>query len=193
MRVYPDLFILRHGETDWNAERRLQGRLDSPLTTRGLGQAKAQRDILARVLPKGAVALTSPAPRALRTAEIALRGLSVPIRQDARLVEVDLGAWQGRTLEEIADANPHVTDDQDPHLWKFTAPGGESLEAMTARCQAVLDDLTGPSVLITHGVTSRILRCLLLGRPVTELSALPGGQGVVHHLRDSHAQVLHTA
>ncbi|MBC6437445.1 MAG: histidine phosphatase family protein [Rhodobacteraceae bacterium] len=190
MDIAGDLFILRHGETRWNAEGRLQGHLDSPLTDRGVAQARAQRAILAPVLPGGSVARVSPSPRAMQTAEIALAGLDVPAAKDARLLEVDLGTWQGHTLDEIAAANPHVAENQDPHLWKFTAPGGESLEHMTARCRAVLEDITGPTVLVTHGVTSRLLRCLALGMSPTGLAALPGGQGVVHRLSAGVAQIL---
>ncbi len=188
MTDWPEIFVLRHGETEWNAAERLQGHLDSPLTARGVAQAEAQGRILARALPGPLPVVTSPSPRALRTAEIACSGQV--FTRDPRLMEIDLGEWAGRKLSEISDANPHVAGDEDPHLWKFTAPGGESLERMAARCRAVLDELNGPTVLVTHGVTSRILRCIVLGRSVQDLSDLPGGQGVVHHVAGGVAQVL---
>jgi probable phosphoglycerate mutase len=184
----PELFVLRHGETAWNVEGRLQGHLDSPLTPRGVAQAQAQRAILARVAPVQARVVSSPSPRARRTAGIACDGHAITL--DPRLMEIDLGAWTGKLVTEIVADHPHLQGDGDPHLWKFTAPRGERLDDMTARCQAVLDGLSGPTILFTHGLTSRVLRCLALGNPPRTLSDLPGGQGVVHHIRDGQAQIL---
>jgi len=187
MRV-PELWILRHGQTEWNVAGRLQGHLDSPLTKTGRAQAAAQGRILARLLPPDVTVISSPSPRALITGQIALPGHQ--IAQDPRLTEIGLGQWQGRSLADIQATYPEIAADPDPHLWKFRAPGGESLSAMEARLRGFLADLTGPAVLVTHGITSRLLRCLILGLPVTALSDVPGGQGVVHHLRGGVARVL---
>ncbi|WP_420398096.1 histidine phosphatase family protein [Nioella sp.] len=187
---FPELWVLRHGETEWNTEERLQGRLDSALTSTGLDQARVQGQILKSCLPGAARVISSDAPRALRTAEIALAGLPLSIETDSRLAEIDLGRWQGRTLEELRAVHPDIARATDPHLWKFSAPGGETLGQMAARVQAVLEGLTGPTVLVTHGVTSRLLRCIVLGLPITDLASVPGGQGVVHHIRDGKAQIL---
>lgn len=190
LRAVPELWVLRHGETEWNAEGRLQGHLDSPLTEKGRTQARTQAAILASCLPKRVSVLSSPSPRALRTAELALEGTGREIATDARLMEIALGAWQGRTIEEIRLGLGDCWGD-DPHMWKFGAPGGgETLEQMTGRITALLDELTGPAVLVTHGLTSRILRCLVLGLPPEALSSVPGGQGVVHHLKNGQATTL---
>ncbi len=189
MRDWPELWVLRHGETEWNAAGRLQGGRDSPLTALGLAQAKAQRSILQEVLPRGVAAWSSPAPRAMRTAEIALDGLVDDILAKPGLVEVALGAWQGRQIEEVFAEHPDLAAG-DPFLWKFSAPGGERLTEMVARVEAALARLDGPTVIVTHGITSRVLRCLVLGVPVEDMAILPGGQGVVHHVRDGHAEVL---
>ncbi len=188
MADLPELWILRHGETEWNASGRLQGRLDSPLTETGLRQAEAQGRILARDLPGAVRVISSPAPRALRTAEIALPGRSV--ETDARLEEIDLGRWQGRTIDELRAENAGIRAATDPHLWKFTAPGGETLGQMADRVTLVLRGLEGPTVLVTHGVTSRLLRCIVLGLAIIDLTAVPGGQGIVHHIRDGQARLL---
>ena len=184
----PELWILRHGQTEWNVAGRLQGLLDSPLTETGHAQAAAQGRILAGILPREVAVISSPSPRALTTGRIAMPGQE--ITQDPRLSEIDLGAWQGHSLSDILATHPEVEAETDPNLWKFHAPGGESLPEMEARVRSFLADLSGPSVLVTHGVTSRLMRCLILGLPVTALSGLPGGQGVVHHLRDGVARVL---
>lgn len=186
--MVPELWILRHGQTEWNVAGRLQGRLDSPLTDTGRAQAAGQGRILEGLVPAGAVLVSSPSPRARITAEIALPG--VPVVLDSRLAEIDLGQWQGQSLPDIMAMHPEIAAEPDPHLWKFNAPNGESLPEMEARVRSFLDDLTGPTVLVTHGVTSRLMRCLILGLPVTAMSRVPGGQGVVHHVAGGVARVL---
>ena len=186
---YPPLWILRHGQTEWNVEGRLQGSLDSSLTPLGVAQAKAQQAILKNVLPKGVRVISSPSSRAWRTAEIATEGLAQTITSDPDLREIGMGDWAGRLVAEVRAERPGIPAD-DVHMWKFTAPGGETLEEMTSRVARVLERVSGPTVMITHGVTSRLLRCLVLGRPALDLPDLPGGQGVVHYLADGRAHVL---
>lgn len=186
---WPELWILRHGQTVWNAEGRLQGHLDSPLTDRGQRQARAQGEILRRVLPAEVTVLSSPAGRSWQTAEIALAGLGLVPVAEPDLREVHLGRWQGRLVRALR-AERGLGPQDDPHLWKFGAPGGERLEAVTARLLRLRGRLEGPCVLFTHGLTSRVLRCLVLGRPLEELSRLPGGQGVVHHVTRGVARVI---
>lgn len=188
--VYPDLWILRHGQTEWNVQERLQGHLDSPLTAKGLDQARAQAVILRRVMPGIADVWCSPSGRAWHTGQIALEGHDAEIVAEPALREIGMGRWQGMTPAEVRAAHPALDTGQDPHLWKFDAPGGETLAGMTARVQGVLNRLERPTVLITHGVTSRLLRCLVLGLPPEALSTLPGGQGVVHRVSGGQAEVL---
>jgi broad specificity phosphatase PhoE len=83
-----------------------------------------------------------------------------------------------------------LTDGRDPFDWKFDAPGGETSPSSRRARRAVLAGLTGPTVIITHGLTSRVLRCIALGLPPEELGALPGGQGVVHAVENGAARVL---
>jgi glucosyl-3-phosphoglycerate phosphatase len=186
----PPLFVLRHGETVWNREGRLQGQLDSALTPLGRAQAERQGTILRRVLPEGAEAVSSDSGRAIATAAIALGGLGLEARPDPRLREIALGDWQGLTVAEVEAGWPELTAGRTPETWKFDAPGGEELAALAARVGDVLAGLTGPTVVITHGVTSRVLRCLALGRPLSDLTALPCGQGVVHRIEAGAAHLL---
>ena len=188
-RRLPELWLLRHGQTEWNAAGRLQGRLDSPLTETGVLQARAQGAILRRILPAGVTVLSSTADRAWRTAQIATEGLGLTVLPDPDLQEIDLGDWSGRQIKDLRAELPDLAAD-DPHLWKFDAPGGEGMAAMTARLERVLARLDGPTVLFTHGVTSRVLRCLALGRPASDLALMPGGQGMVYHLRDGVARTI---
>jgi broad specificity phosphatase PhoE len=188
--TFPPIYVLRHGETEWNREDRLQGHLDSPLTALGRGQAADQNAILRRHLPEGATAISSDSGRSVETARRALEGLNLPLRYDPRLREVALGDWQGLTIAEVERGWGFLTDGRDPFAWKFDAPGGENLAVFAARARAVLEGLTGPTVIFTHGMTSRVLRCIALGLPPEELGALPGGQGVVHAVENGAARVL---
>lgn len=181
----PELLILRHGETAWNREGRLQGRFDSPLTPRGRAQAAAQNRQLHAAGATGLSWLVSPQRRAQETARIAATGLSARIVTDARLREIGIGDWAGARRRALAAAHPHLFDPAAPLAWYDHAPGGEGLEALAVRLSDVLDDLRGqpgPVVIVTHGITSRVLRCLAAGRPVAEFGQVDGGQGVIHRV-----------
>ena len=180
---YPELFILRHGQTEWNSVGRMQGHLDSPLTKKGRAQAALQRDLLSRItLPEEASFWVSPQPRARTTAEIALQDLCDEPQVDPRLREIHLGQWDGLTGVDIDEEAPGVRD-LGMMAWMDHAPGGEHLEGLRARVTSWLDELAGPAVVVTHGITSRMMRGIVLGLTVPEMEALPGGQGVIYHLR----------
>jgi probable phosphoglycerate mutase len=191
----PELYLLRHGQSEWNAARRHQGQLDGRLTALGREQAHAMGDLLAREIgdPFRFTALASPLQRAWQTAEIALAPLGLAARSDARLTEVHFGAWQGLTDPEIFERHPwaEAPRTDDPFMWNFmAAPGGETLPQMSDRLQAVLDDLAGPAILVAHGMALRVLRGLCLGLDSAGMRDLPGGQGVVWRLRDGVHEVL---
>ena len=180
---FPDLLVLRHGQTEWNAAGRHQGQLDSPLTPLGLAQARQQGEILARMNLKGWQAACSPLGRAVETAKIALADTGLVPRLDDRLREVHFGAWQGLTANEIAAKWPALgADRHDPFAWNFRSPGGERFEDMARRAQSFLDGLSQPTVVIAHGVFLRVLRGLWLGIGPDAMRDLDGGQGVVHQL-----------
>lgn len=186
----PPIYVLRHGETEWNRSDRMQGWGDSPLTELGRAQAQAQGRILRKALPERVDIRVSPSGRAMETARIALGNQALRAVEDPRLREVNVGDWVGRTPQDLACVHGFIRPDVDRHLWKFRAPGGETLDEMAERCRAVLRDLRGPSVLVTHGVTSRLLRCLALGLLPETLGDLPGGQGVVHVIEAGKARIL---
>ncbi|MEM9577157.1 MAG: histidine phosphatase family protein [Pseudomonadota bacterium] len=189
--TYPCLYILRHGETEWNAEHRVQGSLDSPLTERGRAQARMQHRILQSLDLTGFSALSSPQGRAFHTASIALAGLVDRIDTDARLREIAVGEWEGKTRDQILPGEQMDESADNAALMLYErAPNGEGFSRLRARCQSFLDDLTGPSVLVTHGITSRMLRLVLLDMDTCEIGALPGGQGVVFHLENGRQTKL---
>ncbi len=184
-RAYPELFILRHGQTEWNREKRAQGRLDSPLTELGRAQAKTQNMLLRQArLPAGTTFQSSPLGRARQTAEIAFDGLARTIGFDERLMEVSVGQCEGMLLSECARRWPDVFDTGIWGEWCFLAPGSEGFAAFSRRILSWLDDLNGPTVVMAHGMVSLVMRGLVLGLDMQDSLALPGGQGVVYHLKN---------
>lgn len=182
--MYPEVYVLRHGETLWNAEGRMQGALNSPLTPLGRKQAERQAEILSEIDLNRFAVLCSPQGRAFETAAIALARQVSNIQTDPRLREIEVGEWQGRVRSELAEPGEFVdTPDGALELYQ-RAPGGEGFAALEERCLDFLSSLQQPSVLITHGITSRMIRSSILGKGIDGLSEMPGGQGVVYHLMD---------
>lgn len=186
---YPEFLILRHGETVWNRQGRMQGGLDSPLTETGVAQAERQRGILSEFDLSGWRWFVSPQGRATHTARIASRDLTGTLRTDSRLREIGMGAWTGRMRNDLMAEAPHLFEG-DGLGWYDHAPDGEGLVALETRCRDFLADMPGPAVIITHGITSRVMRCLALGRPVEKFDQLTGGQGVVYHVRAGNSRLL---
>lgn len=184
----PDLVILRHGETEWNAARRWQGAFDSPLTARGVAQARAVGARLARlgIGPGTHRLLVSPQPRARRTALLAFGREG---EGDPRLREIGVGDWAGWTLDAIA-ADPRCPRGPDPLRLYEAAPGGEGTAALRGRCASLLASLDGPAILVTHGMTGRVLRLLARGLPMDRLPDLGDGQGTAFRIRAGREEAL---
>ena len=187
----PDLYILRHGETEWNRAGRWQGRQDSPLTERGLAQARAQGALLRDLALSSETTrlISSPQGRARRTAAIVaeVAGWTGPILEDDRLVEIDVGDWTGLTRDAMR-ASVDRPDGAGFLSLYARAPNGEAFADLWARCASFLFDQSGPAVVVTHGITSRFLRAVALGMEVDDAEDLPGGQGVIHRVvSGSHA------
>ncbi|SDZ37264.1 probable phosphoglycerate mutase [Jannaschia faecimaris] len=174
----PPLYILRHGETVWNRSGRLQGTLNSPLTALGQVQAARQGAILRRIVSLRCNVQISPQGRARQTA--ALAGLTGRMKEGLR--EIGLGDWEGRLISEL-EPPPGV-------LWKFTAPGGEDAASAEARVAHFLAELTGPTIVVTHGVTSILLRARTLGTPRSGWDAMDDPQGVVHWIENGRETLL---
>ena len=187
--MIPPLLVLRHGETEWNAAGRLQGHSDSPLTPLGVAQARQQKAILRGMGVDGWHWLSSPSGRARATADLASEGFGIDIAEDARLMEIGMGRWTGASRAEIQAECPQAFE-QDDLSYYDAAPEGEGLTALALRCEDLLRDLNAPTILVTHGITSRTLRCLALGIDPDRLAELPGGQGIVHHVEAKKMRVL---
>jgi broad specificity phosphatase PhoE len=180
------LYIIRHGETVWNAEQRMQGRLDSPLNDRGREQARQHAQTLARM---GGVdfILSSPSGRTRETTSILNQWLDVPSDFDEALMERDCGLWSGFTIDEIAEAYPEEWAARDVDPFFHRPPDGENLPDLIARvgrCLTALHTLPHERVaLVTHGVMSRAILTHYLQLPVPEANRVRHPNDLFYRLR----------
>jgi broad specificity phosphatase PhoE len=166
----PTIYYIRHGETSWNAEGRLQGAQDVPLNDLGRKQAAHAGRILADLFgrdgrDKATLSfVSSPLGRARSTMELVRGELNLPpsdYRLDDRLREIAYGQWEGSTLAEMQAANPELFERRQLEKWTVAPPGGESYLAVQARMQSWYDALREDTVAVAHGGTARALMVAL--------------------------------
>lgn len=192
-RMHPEVFLVRHGETAWNAEERFQGQLDSPLTQHGREQAAQNGKLLAAALAgRGAVAMhVSPLGRAQQTAAIIrTQGTYASPMNEPRIQEVTTGTWDGLTHDGIEAGWPGLLDGATAFDWYFRAPDGEAYDAAVTRVRAWLDTVEGSVVAVSHGLVGRLIRGAYLGLPQEEALVLPVPQDVVWHLVHGRVEAL---
>ncbi len=187
----PEILILRHGQTEWNRDHRMQGGLDSPLTEEGRNQALRMGAMLAGLVSPDTHDLwSSPQGRALATAEPISAATGCPVVPIDDLREIHMGDWAGLSRAEI-DARWPASDPHESFIDFYArAPRGEGFDALWDRVGRVLDALDRPTILVTHGFTSRFLRTRALGYGLEDLAEVPGGQGVVFRIRNGEHEVL---
>jgi len=183
------LYYIRHGETDWNVEGRLQGRHDVALNARGRAQAthcgEVLRDLFARdgIAADGFEYLCSPLGRACETMELVRTALGLPpksYRVEPQLTEICFGEWEGYTLAELRNRDPQRTAAREHDKWRFVAPGGESYEAVSHRMRDWYEQLDRDAVVVAHGGTARgLLAHLGLAHPAAA-PLVDIAQGVVY-------------
>jgi probable phosphoglycerate mutase len=191
----PQLYLARHGETEFNRQGRLQGRSDSPLTERGFEQARRVGAAVARLRRAAGeearwTLWTSPQPRAATTASIIaeVAGLDPPC-PDERLAEIGGGCFEGLTRDEVAARTP---GQGVGGIQLLRAPDGEGYAAVEARLRSWLDTLAqaAPAIhlAVSHGGTGRVLRGLCLGLDRAALEALPVPQDALFRLHAGREQ-----
>jgi len=186
MTAVPELYILRHGETVWNAENRMQGELNSALTSKGEMDSARQGEILRGLDLSGFEFICSPQGRAFQTAGIALAQIAAHIRTDDRLREIGVGDWSGLLRDDLP-----MPEGKDPFMAQYeVAPNGEGFARLEARVRDFLADLTGPAVLVTHGITSRMIRSVVAGEAAVAVRTIHGGQGCVYHVKNGVQKLL---
>ena len=188
------IYVVRHGQTVWNAAGRFQGHLDSPLTRAGERQAADMGRALARLVDSRCEPLAahvSPLGRARRTAALAAEHIPLDLIGEPRLAEVNMGAWDGLTLDEIDAEFPGALARTDRLGWFFCGPGGETFDALRARVSSWLGDLDDrPVAAFTHGVTSRVIRGVYLGLSRREMLAQATPQDGLYILSDGRAEFV---
>jgi broad specificity phosphatase PhoE len=188
--------LVRHGETDWNVARRLQGHEDIPLNDRGRAQARRHGAALASrcarlgTRPDDLLFIASPLSRASETMRILRRELGLEpdaFRRDPRLVELGFGRWAGLTLPEVERGDPHGYAERLSKRWDARPPGGESMADGALRVAPLLREIDRPAVIVTHGGLIRVIHALvgIMERP--DAWRLPTPQDRYHVLSGGRA------
>jgi len=186
-----EVYLVRHGETEWNAAGRFQGALDSALTERGIAQANGIGRRLAAlgIVPDRFEA--SPLGRARDSAAIIAAYIGrTPVAQEAALAEISLGSWDGLTAVDIDHGYPEQMAGATPHDWYFRSPDGEDYDRALARAEAWLGETRGIVLAVSHGLFSRILRGAYLCLAREAALALPVPQDVIWRFVDGRIEAI---
>jgi len=190
------LFFARHGETQANVQGRFQGHsVDTPLTQKGVDQAHTIASIMQGESDPASLAReSSPLKRACTTMEIVLGdcGLaSNAYTTEARIIEIDLGAWDGLTHAQARALDPAAYELREHNKWEVPVPGGgENYADVAARAESWVNDLREDTFAISHGAFTRILRGLFLGLTWKQMSDLDEPQGCVFRVRGNSVRRL---
>lgn len=181
-----DLYIVRHGQTEWNVAQRMQGRMDSPLTERGRAQAQANGALLQRA--GGVEQLwVSPSGRTAETANLINSHVRAHIEYADALMERDCGLWSGLTLTQIEQDYPDAWAARNKNAYEHRPPEGENLHDMLLRVKDFLDDLFvvdwGSVGLVTHGVMSKVILKYFLGLSELQCVGLRHPNELVYRLQ----------
>ena len=177
------LWLIRHGQTDWNVEGRYQGQADLPLNEAGILQAESAAAQVAR-LPVAAI-FASDLVRAHRTAEIIAARLGLPVQEDARLREINQGEWEGLLVSEIASRYAGQIGRFRANPMTARAPGGETVAEVASRLASAANEISrryaGQQVLIvSHGLALATLIARARKVPLDQVYALIPENAVPH-------------
>lgn len=166
-----EIWLIRHGQTDWNVLGKFQGQTDVPLNETGLQQAHELAEKLT-VEPFAAI-YSSDLSRAYQTAQALAAKMLLPVQRDTRLREICQGEWEGMDLHQvITKYNVDIRiPNQDPVVSR--APGGESVAEVAARMVEVAREIANKHprskvLLVTHGMACACLYCAAKGIPLTD-------------------------
>ena len=183
------IYFARHGQTDWNAERRLQGQHDIPLNSLGRIQAARSGTILGELLARDGLRagdldyVSSPLGRARETMELMRTGLGLEpqtYRLDARLLEMSFGRWEGFTFAELQAKEAEALAARERDKWGFVLPEGESYAQLVVRVRDWYESVERDTVVAAHGGVCRALIAHLGIQPTETASLGDIGQGVVY-------------
>jgi probable phosphoglycerate mutase len=189
----PTIYYVRHGETQWNADGRLQGVQDTALNDLGRSQAAQAGRILADLLVRDGrdtsklPYVSSPLLRARTTMEIMRGALSLPVQDyatDDRLREIGYGQWEGFTLAEMQAADPVCFARRVADKWRVAPEGGETYEAVQWRMNEWHAQVKADTVVVAHGGTARALMVALGFETPQTASDLTIEQGALYVFAD---------
>lgn len=184
------IYIIRHGQTVWNLAKRKQGQKDSPLTIKGIEQAKKTADLIKREFEGKDIGeykfIISPQWRCQQYASIICESLGVDFMQcmtEENLKEHCFGLWEGKTEEEIERDFPGFLDRRykKGNYWHYVVPMGESYELLSERISSVLDKYEGQKIIfICHEMVSKVMRGKLMNLHPEETLPLKHKQDTVY-------------
>ena len=189
----PTIYYIRHGETAWNAEGRLQGAQDVPLNDLGRRQAAQAGSILAELFArdgrdKASLSfVASPLGRARSTMDFVRAVLKLPpggYALDDRLREIGYGRWEGSTLAEMQAQDPELFARRQIEKWTMSPPAGETYASVQLRMRDWYDSLLTDTVAVAHGGTARALMVALGIETPTSAADLTIEQGAVYVFGD---------
>jgi probable phosphoglycerate mutase len=175
----PLIYFVRHGQTDWNVESRLQGQAETDINPTGRLQAAENGRTLKALIPDAAGFdfVASPSRRTRETMERIRTAMGLDphaYRTDPRLMELHFGDWQGFTYEELESREPGSRARRSVDKWNFRPPGtaAESYEMLKERVSSWLSDVIEPTVCVTHGGIFRAVFRLLADLPQKKAAVL---------------------
>lgn len=185
------LYLVRHGETDWNAEGRLQGGRDIPLNDVGRRQAAEAAGRLRDLgLPYDSLDyVCSPMSRARETMEILRAALGLrpdAYRVDNLLSEITFGDWEGMTWREVRKADADRARFRERDKWGYVPPNGESYAMLCERIRPWLAGLAGPTLTVSHGGIARAILALTGAARPLDAATMDIWQGKILKIAHSH-------
>lgn len=197
LRAGLTLYFARHGQTRANLEGQFQGHtLDTPLTALGEQQARTVGATMRREVGdlSKLQRVSSPLLRARTTMSIVLSTCGLPVdafTTDERIIEIDLGAWDGLTKAEARALDPAAYDAREADKWNVRDPGSrENYSDVATRAESWIGDLAADTFAVSHGAFTRILRGLFAGMGWKQMSDLDEPQGCVFRVRGSTVERL---
>jgi len=190
------IYVVRHGQTVWNLQKRKQGQMDSPLTLRGINQAGLISDILKKEILdfRDFQLVISPQWRCQQFSSIICENIGVKFSDcivENDLKEHSFGFWEGLTEEEIESEFPGMLAKRYSNWWEYVVPGGESYELLSKRVEKVLFRYYNKKVIfVCHEMVSKVLRGNYLNMNHEDVLKLKHEQNRVFKLENNKVQIL---
>ncbi|MEM6710712.1 MAG: histidine phosphatase family protein [Pseudomonadota bacterium] len=194
------LVFIRHGQTDWNKQGRMQGGQNIPINQTGRDQARRNGRRLKDLFEETGYALesfrfvSSPLDRCLETMGLVRKELDLSpntgFDHDECLKEITFGLWEGNTIGELRETDRRAVEAREADKWGYIPPRGESYAMLWDRIRPWLESLNEPTVAVSHGGVSRVVRGLLFGLPNDEVPVLDVPQDKLYFVEDGQGYWL---